>query len=168
MLSSSSKKLQIRHLPGEVSITTKQKLFLIIDTTKNQRYLALAQGSERGRKNSKTIIKDITWTTDRARDDQIATKLQTLMKRRKWQDMRGIIVNAGPGPFTSVRTGVSVANALAYSLKIPIYPMQGDISKYDLKNPKERIAPIYDKPPNITWPKVAKKKCATKIKKCVL
>ncbi len=31
-----------------------------------------------------------------------------------------IFVNSGPGSFTGTRVGVSVANALAFSLKIPV------------------------------------------------
>jgi tRNA threonylcarbamoyl adenosine modification protein YeaZ len=36
------------------------------------------------------------------------------------KDLTGIKVNIGPGSFTGLRVGVSVANALAYSLKIPV------------------------------------------------
>jgi tRNA threonylcarbamoyladenosine biosynthesis protein TsaB len=35
-------------------------------------------------------------------------------------DLDAIEVNAGPGSFTGVRIGVSVANAFAYALQIPI------------------------------------------------
>lgn len=37
-----------------------------------------------------------------------------------WQNLRGICVFAGPGSFTGLRIGVTVANTLADSLKIPI------------------------------------------------
>ena len=36
------------------------------------------------------------------------------------KDLTQIEVNLGPGSFTGVRVGVSVANALAFSLKIPV------------------------------------------------
>lgn len=36
------------------------------------------------------------------------------------QDLTAIKVNAGPGSFTGLRVGVSIANALGYLLKIPI------------------------------------------------
>ncbi|OGY08703.1 MAG: tRNA (adenosine(37)-N6)-threonylcarbamoyltransferase complex dimerization subunit type 1 TsaB [Candidatus Blackburnbacteria bacterium RIFCSPHIGHO2_01_FULL_43_15b] len=36
------------------------------------------------------------------------------------QDMEGVEVNLGPGSFTGLRVGVSVANALGYSLGIPV------------------------------------------------
>ncbi len=34
--------------------------------------------------------------------------------------LQGIEVETGPGSFTGLRVGVSVANALGYSLKIPV------------------------------------------------
>ncbi len=36
------------------------------------------------------------------------------------KDLKGIEVNTGPGSFTGIRVGVSVANALGFSLKIPV------------------------------------------------
>ena len=41
---------------------------------------------------------------------------------KKSQDIQGIAVSVGPGRLTSVRSGVSFANSLAFSLKIPTYP----------------------------------------------
>lgn len=39
------------------------------------------------------------------------------------KDIRAIAVNIGPGALGSVRSGVSFANALAYSLGVPVYPI---------------------------------------------
>lgn len=36
------------------------------------------------------------------------------------QDLKGIEVETGPGSFTGLRVGVSVANALGFSLGIPV------------------------------------------------
>ena len=36
------------------------------------------------------------------------------------QDLTGIEVNTGPGSFTGLRVGVTIANTLAHSLQIPI------------------------------------------------
>lgn len=38
----------------------------------------------------------------------------------KLQDLKGIEVEKGPGSFTGLRVGVSVANALGFSLGIPV------------------------------------------------
>lgn len=42
---------------------------------------------------------------------------------RKIMEIRKILVDIGPGGTSSVRTGVSFANGLSYSLGIPIYPV---------------------------------------------
>lgn len=38
----------------------------------------------------------------------------------KLQTLKGIEVETGPGSFTGLRVGVSIANALAFSLGIPV------------------------------------------------
>lgn len=53
-----------------------------------------------------------------------------------------IIVNPGPGPFTGVRVGVSVANVLAKTWNIPVGTISGKRSNL--------ISPIYNYKPHIT------------------
>jgi len=38
----------------------------------------------------------------------------------KLKDIKAIVVNAGPGSFTGVRVGVTIANTLGWSLNIPV------------------------------------------------
>lgn len=47
---------------------------------------------------------------------------EKLLKKHRLElkDLTGIKVNPGPGSFTGLRVGVSVANALGYLLKIPV------------------------------------------------
>lgn len=46
------------------------------------------------------------------------------------KDIESILVNCGPGSFTGVRVGITVANTLAWSLNIPVIGYRdGDISK---------------------------------------
>lgn len=49
------------------------------------------------------------------------------------QDISAIQVNKGPGSFTGVRVGVSIANALSFALNIPV----------NNKPLKELVEPIY-------------------------
>lgn len=52
-----------------------------------------------------------------------------------WQNLRGICVFTGPGSFTGLRIGMTVANTLADSLKIPILgEKNSDSSKNDDEN----------------------------------
>lgn len=46
---------------------------------------------------------------------------ETLEKKgKKLEDLKEIKVNTGPGSFTGLRVGVSVANALGWTLGIPV------------------------------------------------
>lgn len=38
----------------------------------------------------------------------------------EYKDLKGIEVEVGPGSYTGLKVGVSVANALGYSLSIPV------------------------------------------------
>ncbi len=48
--------------------------------------------------------------------------IEKLLKKNKleFKDLKGIEVETGPGSFTGLRVGVSVANALGFSLGIPV------------------------------------------------
>jgi tRNA threonylcarbamoyladenosine biosynthesis protein TsaB len=63
--------------------------------------------------------------------------IDKLLKRHKLQikDMNQIEINQGPGSYTGIKVGVSVANALGFSLKIPINDKKvGDL-----------VEPLYNK-----------------------
>jgi tRNA threonylcarbamoyl adenosine modification protein YeaZ len=58
-----------------------------------------------------------------ARSAQLVLPLiEELLKEHELtvQDIESIEVNEGPGSFTGVRVGVSIANALAFALGIPV------------------------------------------------
>jgi len=75
------------------------------------------------------------------------------------QQIGGIVVYKGPGSFTGLRIGLSVANALAYAQDIPIVAKTGqgwiEAGIKDLQAGKtDKIAlPKYGSPPNITKPR---------------
>jgi len=47
--------------------------------------------------------------------------IETLKKKKKKiEDIKEIEVNTGPGSFTGLRVGVSVANAIGWALDIPV------------------------------------------------
>jgi tRNA threonylcarbamoyladenosine biosynthesis protein TsaB len=76
-----------------------------------------------------------------------------------YKELDGVAIYKGPGSFTGLRIGMSVANALAYSLDIPIVTKSGDDwikqSITSLKSGKnDKIAtPKYGSPAHITKPK---------------
>jgi tRNA threonylcarbamoyladenosine biosynthesis protein TsaB len=64
----------------------------------------------------------ITWPAHRELSNTIHKKLASLLilQGRTLQDVRGIVCFKGPGSFTGLRIGLTVANTLAYSLGIPV------------------------------------------------
>jgi tRNA threonylcarbamoyladenosine biosynthesis protein TsaB len=74
-------------------------------------------------------------------------------------EVEGIVCYAGPGSFTGLRIGLSVANTLAYAQSIPIVAKNGpdwvEAGIKDLKAGKnDKIAlPKYDRPAATTPPR---------------
>lgn len=90
------------------------------------------------------------------------TILNTIAKLKPFPGIKGICVVAGPGSFTSIRTGVLIANLLAREWKLPLY----GIDAHEAQNldaltqkllhgnipPQAYVKPEYDTEPNITLP----------------
>ena len=101
------------------------------------------------------------WQAHRELAETIHKKIAALLKSQANQlaDVQGIVVFKGPGSFTGLRIGTTVANAFANSLQIPIVAAQGEdwvengIKRLQ-KGENETIAlPEYGGEPNITSPK---------------
>lgn len=80
--------------------------------------------------------------------ENLLPEIEKLLKKQKvkLKDLKKILVNPGPGGFSSTRTGVATANALAYALNIPV-------AEWPSGKVREIVLPKYDKEPNITKPK---------------
>lgn len=70
----------------------------------------------------------LEWQAHRELSETIHVKLEEILKSqgKSLQDIQGIACFKGPGSFTGLRMGLSVGNALAYSLDIPIVGTMGD------------------------------------------
>jgi len=64
----------------------------------------------------------VSWQAHRELAETIHVRINQLLKEQGMilSDIQGIVVYQGPGSFTGLRIGISVANALAYGLGIPI------------------------------------------------
>ncbi len=79
-------------------------------------------------------------------------------KKIKLDKLGKIIVNTGPGSFTSVRIGVVLANTLSFSLKIPVVGISNRVLStnkdfFEISNlepESEFVKPYYYKDANIT------------------
>lgn len=69
-----------------------------------------------------------TWPAHRQLAETIHQKLADMLEAqgKTLHDLSGIVCFQGPGSFTGLRIGLSVANALAAGLNVPIVATQGD------------------------------------------
>ncbi len=106
--------------------------------------------------------KDVKVKTFKGRSNSVLTRLSSLVKRTALSRLNGICVVCGPGSFTSVRTGVLIANILARKLKKPLVGINAEqaqdiaelvakLSHGKLKR-STYVKPMYDAEPNITLP----------------
>jgi tRNA threonylcarbamoyladenosine biosynthesis protein TsaB len=102
-----------------------------------------------------------TWQAHRQLAETIHTKIERQLSALglTWRNLDGIVCYQGPGSFTGLRIGVTVANALAYSLSIPIVTSGGvdwlaaGIKKQLTGENQKIVLPKYGAAPNITPPK---------------
>jgi tRNA threonylcarbamoyladenosine biosynthesis protein TsaB len=101
------------------------------------------------------------WYAHRQLAETIHTKIEALLKgkNKDWEDIQGIVCFAGPGSFTGLRIGLSVGNALAYSLSAPIVSAKGETWATDgvkrlLVGEKDPLAlPEYGSEAHVTMPR---------------
>ncbi|MEO5627379.1 MAG: tRNA (adenosine(37)-N6)-threonylcarbamoyltransferase complex dimerization subunit type 1 TsaB [Candidatus Saccharimonadales bacterium] len=95
-------------------------LVLVIRTDRPTAELGLYQD------NQKTAYK--TWEAHRALAETLHKEIKALLSSAKLNldQINGIVAFKGPGSFTGLRIGLSVANALAYGLSIPVVSADGE------------------------------------------
>ncbi|MCY4321599.1 MAG: tRNA (adenosine(37)-N6)-threonylcarbamoyltransferase complex dimerization subunit type 1 TsaB [Bdellovibrionaceae bacterium] len=79
-------------------------------------------------KNSFKVLEKSNWihkAFKSTHSDKLAQEIDRLFKKTKLslRQLNGIAVGIGPGRFTGIRTAITTAKALSFSLKIPIYPV---------------------------------------------
>lgn len=100
------------------------------------------------------------WEAHRQLAETLHMRIKVLLEDCKMslKDIEGIVVFKGPGSFTGLRIGLSVANALAYGLGIPIVATQSDwiekgITKLLAGDTDSVSLPEYGAPVHITQQK---------------
>jgi tRNA threonylcarbamoyladenosine biosynthesis protein TsaB len=101
------------------------------------------------------------WLADRQLAETIHAEIQKLLSdvHREWQDVEGLVVYKGPGSFTGLRIGLTVANTLADSLSALIVGAMGEdwqaqgIHRLLAGESDQQVLPEYGAPPHITAPK---------------
>lgn len=89
-------------------------LVLGIETSCSCGSVALAQDSK--------VLGELFFNTGLKHSTKIVPSIKTLLNTvdRDRSDLDGISVSSGPGSYTSLRIGISIAKGLAYSLDIPL------------------------------------------------
>lgn len=101
------------------------------------------------------------WHADRALAKNLHAHIEEMLKTQNkgWEDLRGVVVFRGPGSFTGLRIGITVANTIGYGLNVPVI---GEIGEDWQVNALKRLAnqendniilPYYGSDARITQPK---------------
>ena len=104
------------------------------------------------------LLENVTWEAHRQLAETIHYRIKDLLhaQNKDWADIEGVIIYQGPGSFTGLRIGMSVANALASSLEIPIVSESGDewqniaVKKMLAGFNQKIVTPDYGSEPHIT------------------
>ena len=126
-------------------------LTICIRTDKPQTELYVYKGAQE--------LSHSTWEAHRQLADTLHVKIRNVLKdiSKDYSDIEKIIVFEGPGSFTGLRIGLSVVNALAYGLNIPIVGVAGDdwIQKGIGDNCEDTspVQPVYGREAHITTPR---------------
>ena len=132
-------------------------MYLLINNLEESRnYLALILDKS-AKKHFFLILKN-----KRGQDNNILKGLDNLLLKtnKRLKDIKGIIVVNGPGSFVGIRVALSVANTLAWLLKVPVIGLKNgekfDLIKIGIKKLNKKmktVRPFYGKLPNISQPK---------------
>lgn len=103
------------------------------------------------------LVEVYKWQAHRQLAETIHLEMRNLLSRHEsdLQSLTGIVGFLGPGSFTGLRIGLSVANALAIGLVLPIAGADGEdwfafgVEKLSEK-PTEALVPNYGAPVHIT------------------
>lgn len=101
------------------------------------------------------------WPAHRHLAETIHTRIKDLLRENDTtiQQIDALVIYRGPGSFTGLRIGISLANSLASSLSVPIVGESGDCwietgIKQLLNQYNDRqVTPLYGGDPHITQPR---------------
>jgi hypothetical protein len=127
--------------------------WLFIDTSSRERIrIALIEKEQ-----------NTEWITEGSRQS-LLLRLSEYISPKRLSGLSGICVVRGPGSFSSIRSGVLIANLLSRMYRLPLFGVDIDQSR-DLSVLRTNllthtilsvtyVAPMYDAEPNITCPSI--------------
>lgn len=105
-----------------------------------------------------SILKQKNWDAGRTLARDLPGEVDELMNNN-YDQLKGVMVYKGPGSFTDLRIGITVANAIAYGKSIAIVGVAGDdwlangVSRLNSGANDEIALPEYGAAPHITPPR---------------
>ncbi|MGA2666821.1 MAG: tRNA (adenosine(37)-N6)-threonylcarbamoyltransferase complex dimerization subunit type 1 TsaB [Patescibacteria group bacterium] len=89
------------------------KMILVIDTSDKKCLVGLYHDQKLDR---------ISWQWQKDTGSETLQNIQKILSKHriKITDLKAIAVNQGPGSYTGTRVGITLANALGWSLRIPV------------------------------------------------
>ncbi len=102
-----------------------------------------------------------TWHADRqlAKDLLKIIHEQLQAQNADWAAITGVVVFEGPGSFTGLRIGITVANAIAYGQSVPVIAAKGEgwlgdgLARLAAGENDKIVLPAYGSEAHITLPK---------------
>ncbi len=69
------------------------------------------------------VVDKISYEAWQRQSEMMVTEVDNILKRNNLtnKDLDGVVVGVGPGSYTGVRIGVTIAKTIAYALKIKLY-----------------------------------------------
>lgn len=132
-------------------------IFLTIRTDKPEAEIGLFDGDKQLAYQSWPAHRELAETLHRTIDALLQGQSKTMA------DIAGIAAYQGPGSFTGLRIGLTVANALAYAYKLPVVATSGETWISDAaeqlqhaklqRNDRRYVLPEYGGEANITLPR---------------
>ena len=133
--------------------------FLLIDTASEPSVIAFA--------TTRKVLAESTVADRKRLSEELLGRIDQLSQASgvKLADLSAIGIVNGPGPFTALRIGAAVANALGYAHKLPLVPVESDTvpsllafahyvaDRVEKKETVGAILPNYGREPTITPPK---------------
>lgn len=95
-------------------------LLLALDTSSPRGSIALAKQDD---KQNPVILSERHWHREKSHSELVTVTLQSALEEAaaKLSDLDGILVGTGPGSFTGIRVGVTLARTLGFSLDRPVW-----------------------------------------------
>lgn len=104
---------------------------------------------------------DFTWEAGRELSKGLLGFIEDRLKDTdaQWRDLSGIVIFRGPGSFTGLRIGITVANTIAYAQKVAIVGAIGErwqsegLTRLQSGENDQIVMPEYGRAARITQPR---------------